>query len=194
MWFPWGAQPWFLPLCSLLVPVVSGVPPPPSRRLSCVNKALWNLTFDLVCFLPPPLEPCYDPVHDDEDLNVAALRRLSLKRSGSIKGLKLKPAAWVSASRQGSSWAPGHSDVSLIDFGEENPPATPSPVVDLQIPSIAKLALEAENLLDRTPPQSPCRSLPRPLHPTPVVDWDSRPLPPPPAYDDVAQDEDDMEV
>lgn len=129
---------------------------------------------------------------------MAALKRLSLKKTGSIKGLKLKPAAWVSASRQGSSWAPGpdhnHSDISLIDFGEENPLATPSPVVDIQIPSIAKLALEAENLLDRTPPQSPCRSLPRPLHPTPVVDWDSRLLPPPPAYDDVAQDEDDMEV
>ncbi|NXI71212.1 ACK1 kinase, partial [Anseranas semipalmata] len=42
--------------------------------------------------------------------------------------------------------------------------------------------------------RSPTRALPRPLHPTPVVDWDARPLPPPPAYDDVAQDEDDFEV
>lgn len=128
-----------------------------------------------------------------------ALKRLSLKKTGSVKGLKLKPAAWVSASKQGSGrmsgsgYNPG-TDVSLIDFGEENPPPTPSPVVEIQIPSIAKLALEGDNLLDRTPPQSPCRSLPRPLHPTPVVDWDARPLPPPPAYDDVAQDEDDMEV
>lgn len=149
--------------------------------------------------LPPPTEPCYDPVHDDDDesLNVAALKRLSIKRNGSVKGLK--PAAWVSASKQVSGRTPGPGsnpcgDVSLIDFGEEDPPPTPSPVVEIRIPGIAKLALESENLLDRTPPQSPCRSLPRPLHPTPVVDWDARPLPPPPAYDDVAQDEDDMEV
>ncbi|KAJ6655493.1 hypothetical protein lerEdw1_005071 [Lerista edwardsae] len=45
----------------------------------------------------------------------------------------------------------------------------------------------------RRPPQSPTQALPRPLHPTPIVDWDTRPLPPPPAYDDVAQDEDDFE-
>lgn len=130
---------------------------------------------------------------------MAALRRLSIKKSASVKGLKLKPAAWVSASKQGGGRTPGSayspsSDMSLIDFGEENPPPSPSPVVEIRIPSISKLVLEAENLLDRTPPQSPCRSLPRPLHPTPVVDWDARPLPPPPAYDDVAQDEEDMEV
>lgn len=146
-------------------------------------------------------KPCYDPVNNDEDLTSAGLKRLSLRKTGSVKGLKLKPAAWVSASRQGSGRTSGsgynpNSEVSLIDFGEEFPPPTPSPspVVELQIPSLAKLALEADNILDRTPPQSPCRSLPRPLHPTPVVDWDTRPLPPPPAYDDVAQDEDDMEV
>ncbi|XP_059200035.1 tyrosine kinase, non-receptor, 2b isoform X2 [Centropristis striata] len=146
-------------------------------------------------------KPCYDPVNDDEDLSSAGLKRLSLRKTGSVKGLKLKPAAWVSASKQGGGRTPGsghnpNSEVSLIDFGEEFPPPTPSPspVVEIQIPSLAKLALEAENILDRTPPQSPSRSLPRPLHPTPVVDWDARPLPPPPAYDDVAQDEDDMEV
>ncbi|XP_073348006.1 tyrosine kinase, non-receptor, 2b [Pagrus major] len=146
-------------------------------------------------------KPCYDPVNNDEDLTSAGLKRLSLRKTGSVKGLKLKPAAWVSASRQGSGRTSGsgynpNSEVSLIDFGEEFPPPTPSPspVVEMQIPSLAKLALEADNILDRTPPQSPCRSLPRPLHPTPVVDWDARPLPPPPAYDDVAQDEDDMEV
>ncbi|KAI3375225.1 hypothetical protein L3Q82_021727, partial [Scortum barcoo] len=146
-------------------------------------------------------KPCYDPVNDDEDLTSAGLKRLSLRKTGSVKGLKLKPAAWVSASKQGSGRIPGsghnpNSEVSLIDFGEEFPSPTPSPspVVEIQIPSLAKLALEAENILDRTPPQSPSKSLPRPLHPTPVVDWDARPLPPPPAYDDVAQDEDDMEV
>ncbi|XP_070774714.1 tyrosine kinase, non-receptor, 2b [Enoplosus armatus] len=146
-------------------------------------------------------KPCYDPVNDDEDLTSAGLKRLSLRKTGSVKGLKLKPAAWVSASKQGSGRISGsghilNSEVSLIDFGEEYPPPapSPSPVVEIQIPSLAKLALEADNILDRTPPQSPSRSLPRPLHPTPVVDWDARPLPPPPAYDDVAQDEDDMEV
>ncbi|XP_045907594.1 tyrosine kinase, non-receptor, 2b isoform X11 [Micropterus dolomieu] len=146
-------------------------------------------------------KPCYDPVNDDEDLTSAGLKRLSLRKTGSVKGLKLKPAAWVSASKQGSGRISGsghilNSEVSLIDFGEEFPPPapSPSPVVEIQIPSLAKLALQAENILDRTPPQSPSRSLPRPLHPTPVVDWDARPLPPPPAYDDVAQDEDDMEV
>ncbi|XP_030631175.1 tyrosine kinase, non-receptor, 2b [Chanos chanos] len=148
-------------------------------------------------------KPCYDPVTEDEDLTSAGTRRLSLKRP-SVKGLKLKPSAWVSATKLGdrplySPRTPGGStptEVSLIDFGEEVPSSTPSPspVVDAQIPSLAKLALEAESLLDRTPPQSPSRSLPRPLHPTPVVDWDARPLPPPPAYDDVAQDEDDFEV
>ncbi|XP_056276225.1 tyrosine kinase, non-receptor, 2b isoform X6 [Pseudoliparis swirei] len=146
-------------------------------------------------------KPCYDPVNDDEDLISAGLKRLSLRKTGSVKGLKLQPAAWVSASKQGigRTSGSGHTsnrDVSLIDFGEEFPPPTPSssPVVEIQIPSLAKLALETENIMDRTPPQSPSRSLPRPLHPTPVVDWDARPLPPPPAYDDVAQDEDDMEV
>ncbi|XP_076018355.1 tyrosine kinase, non-receptor, 2b isoform X2 [Genypterus blacodes] len=146
-------------------------------------------------------KPCYDPVNDDEDPTSTGLKRLSLCKPVSVKGLKLKPAAWVSASKQGSGRTSGSGhvpniDVSLIDFGEEFPPPTPtpSPVVELQIPSLAKLALQADNILDRTPPQSPSRSLPRPLHPTPVVDWDARPLPPPPAYDDVAQDEDDMEV
>nr|XP_020479690.1 activated CDC42 kinase 1-like isoform X3 [Monopterus albus] len=146
-------------------------------------------------------KPCYDPVNGDEYLTSAGLKKLSLRKTGSIKGLKLKPAAWVSASKQGSSRTLGsgynpNNELSLIDFGEEVPTSTSSPssMVEIQIPSLAKLALEAENILDRTPPQSPSRSLPRPLHPTPVVDWDARPLPPPPAYDDVAQDEDDMEV
>ncbi|XP_069574332.1 tyrosine kinase, non-receptor, 2b isoform X2 [Brachyistius frenatus] len=145
-------------------------------------------------------KPCYDPVNEDEDLTSAGQKRLSLRKTGSVKGLKLKPAAWVSASKQGSGRTSGHnpnSEVSLIDFGEEFPPSapSPSPVVEIQmIPLLARLALQAENILDKTPPQSPSRMLPRPLHPTPVVDWDARPLPPPPAYDDVAQDEDDMEV
>ncbi|XP_071231966.1 activated CDC42 kinase 1-like isoform X2 [Salvelinus alpinus] len=142
-------------------------------------------------------KPCYDSVTEDEELTASGLKRLSLRKAGSI--LKLKPAAWVSASKQGErTTGSGHtpSKVSLIDFEQEFPPATPtpSPVAELQLPSLVKLALEAESILDRTPPQSPWCSLPCPLHPTPVVDWDARPLPPPPAYDDVAQDEEDMEV
>ncbi|KAI4900381.1 hypothetical protein NFI96_005528, partial [Prochilodus magdalenae] len=144
-------------------------------------------------------KPTYDPVTEDEDLTSSGLRRLSLKKA-SMKSLKLKPAAWVSATKPVYGLrAPGGSiltEVSLIDFGEEVPSATPSPspVVETHVPTLAKLSLDAENLLDGTPPQSPSQTLPRPLHPTPVVDWDSRPLPPPPAYDDVAQDEDDFEV
>ncbi|XP_064194911.1 activated CDC42 kinase 1 isoform X6 [Anguilla rostrata] len=148
-------------------------------------------------------KPCYDPVTEDEEQSASGLKRLSLKRPGSVKGLKLRPAAWVSATRPGERPAYGSrsagstpSEVSLIDFGEELPSATPSPspVVETRVPSLARLALEAESILDTTPPQSPSRTLPRPLHPTPVVDWDARPLPPPPAYDDVAQDEEDVEV
>ncbi|XP_053083455.1 tyrosine kinase, non-receptor, 2b isoform X3 [Pangasianodon hypophthalmus] len=146
-------------------------------------------------------KPNYDPVTEDEDLTSSGLRRLSLKKPNS-KGLKLKPSAWVSATKQSDRSIYGlrnpgggtPTEVSLIDFGEEMFSSTPSPVIESQVPSLARLALEAENILDCTPPQSPSRSLPRPLHPTPVVDWDSRPLPPPPAYDDVAQDEDDIEV
>ncbi|XP_034038961.1 tyrosine kinase, non-receptor, 2b isoform X2 [Thalassophryne amazonica] len=129
------------------------------------------------------------------------LKGLSLRKTGPIKGLKLKPAAWVPASKQGSSQTSGsgynpNSEVSLIDFGEEFSVSTPSPSpgVEIPVPSLTKLVLETENIWDRIPPQSPSRSLPQPLHPMPVVDWDTRPLPPLPAYDDVAQDEDDMEV
>ncbi|XP_068196199.1 tyrosine kinase, non-receptor, 2b isoform X2 [Antennarius striatus] len=126
--------------------------------------------------------PFYDPVNGDEDLKPA-----SLWKPCSVRGVRPKPLT-----RQGCG--PPHGEVSLIDFGEEAPSPAPSPTLVAQIPSLARLALEAENILDRTPPQSPCRLLPRPLHPTPVVDWNARPLPAPPTYDDVAQDEDDMEV
>uniref|UniRef100_A0A3P8WN04 Activated CDC42 kinase 1 n=3 Tax=Cynoglossus semilaevis TaxID=244447 RepID=A0A3P8WN04_CYNSE len=144
-------------------------------------------------------KPCYDPVNEDDNHTSAGLKRLSLRKTGSMRALKIKPSVRVSGSKQGSTSSSGHnqnSEPSLIDFGEEFLPSTScsSPVVEIQIPFLAKLALEAENILDRTPPQSPSKSLPRPLHPTPIVDWDARPLPPPPAYDDVAQDEDDMEV
>ncbi|XP_042652271.1 activated CDC42 kinase 1 isoform X4 [Tyto alba] len=146
-------------------------------------------------------KPCYDPVSEDEGLP-GGLRKLCLKKPGQGKGLRpVKPSARVPGTKVGErqpgrlpSEGPVGGEVTLIDFGEEVPQGSPSPVGELTAPSLAKLAMEAFSLLDKTPPQSPTRVLPRPLHPTPVVDWDARPLPPPPAYDDVAQDEDDFEV
>ncbi|XP_025926722.1 activated CDC42 kinase 1 isoform X1 [Apteryx rowi] len=157
-----------------------------------------------LCSLLAPFfqEPSYDPVSEEDDGLSAGLRKLCLKKPGPGKGLRLaKPSARVSGTKVGDrqpgqppSEGPAGGEVTLIDFGEEVPPLSPSPVGELTAPSLAKLAMEAFSLLDKTPPQSPTRALPRPLHPTPVVDWDARPLPPPPAYDDVAQDEDDFEV
>lgn len=150
----------------------------------------------------PLLEPCYDPVSEEEEGLPGGIRKLCLKKPGAGKGLRpVKPSARVPGTKVGER-QPGQlpseglagGEVTLIDFGEEVPQGSPSPVGELTAPSLAKLAMEAFSLLDKTPPQSPTRALPRPLHPTPVVDWDARPLPPPPAYDDVAQDEDDFEV
>ncbi|XP_052659763.1 activated CDC42 kinase 1 isoform X3 [Harpia harpyja] len=147
-------------------------------------------------------KPCYDPVSEEEEGLPGGLRKLCLKKPGAGKGLRpVKPSARVPGTKVGErqpgqlpSEGPAGGEVTLIDFGEEVPQGSPSPVGELTAPSLAKLAMEAFSLLDKTPPQSPTRALPRPLHPTPVVDWDARPLPPPPAYDDVAQDEDDFEV
>uniref|UniRef100_A0A8C7ECT3 Mig-6 domain-containing protein n=1 Tax=Nothoprocta perdicaria TaxID=30464 RepID=A0A8C7ECT3_NOTPE len=147
-------------------------------------------------------KPSYDPVSEEDEGLSAGLRKLCLKKPGPGKGLRLaKPSARVSGTKVGErqpgqalSEGPPGGEVTLIDFGEEAPPPSPSPVGELPMPLVSKLAMEACSLLDKTPPQSPTRALPRPLHPTPVVDWDARPLPPPPAYDYVAQDEDDFEV
>ncbi|KAM9007530.1 activated CDC42 kinase 1 isoform 7-T7 [Ara ararauna] len=147
-------------------------------------------------------KPCYDPVSEEEEGLPGGLRKLCLKKPGPGKGLRpVKPSARVPGTKVGerqpsclTSEGLAGGEVTLIDFGEEVPQGSPSPVGELTAPSLAKLAMEAFSLLDKTPPQSPTRALPRPLHPTPVVDWDARPLPPPPAYDDVAQDEDDFEV
>nr|XP_056705878.1 activated CDC42 kinase 1 [Euleptes europaea] len=148
-------------------------------------------------------KPSYDPISEEDDPLSSSLKRLCLKKPGLSRGLRLaKPSARVSGTKvaerlllprnKGNSIT--GNDVTLIDFGEDPVPTTPSPVREHCAPSLAKLAMEAFSLLDKTPPQSPTRVLPRPLHPTPMVDWDARPLPPPPAYDDVAQDEDDFEV
>ncbi|XP_014314715.1 activated CDC42 kinase 1 isoform X2 [Myotis lucifugus] len=134
-------------------------------------------------------KPTYDPVSEDQDPLSSDFKRPGVRKPGLPRGLWLtKPSARVSGTKTGRSG--GGAEVTLIDFGEE--PVVPSPRP--YTPSLAQLAMDACSLLDKTPPQSPTRALPRPLHPTPVVDWDARPLPPPPAYDDVAQDEDDFEV
>ncbi|KFV99914.1 Activated CDC42 kinase 1, partial [Eurypyga helias] len=147
-------------------PDVLGVDPSAARPTQLPGRAKRQ---------PPPrppqptvllTKPCYDPVTEEEEGLPGGLRKLCLKKPGTGKGLRPVKPGW----------------------------GTPSPVGELTAPSLAKLAMEAFSLLDKTPPQSPTRALPRPLHPTPVVDWDARPLPPPPAYDDVAQDEDDFEV
>ncbi|XP_063772588.1 activated CDC42 kinase 1 isoform X3 [Pseudophryne corroboree] len=150
-------------------------------------------------------KPTYNPVNGDDDSLSSGIKKLSLKKTSTSKGLKLvKPSARVSGTKvtdrqllgiKSCSFSSG--DVALIDFGEDISPLSPgivSPLVEQTAPSLAKLAMDAFSLLDKTPPQSPSRSLPRPLHPTPVVDWDTKPLPAPPAYDEVAQDEDDFEV
>ncbi|XP_035874161.1 activated CDC42 kinase 1 isoform X13 [Phyllostomus discolor] len=134
-------------------------------------------------------KPTYDPVSEDQDPLSSDFKKLGLRKPSLPRGLWLaKPSARVSCTKAGRGGS--GSEVTLIDFSEE--PVVPSsrPCA----PSLAQLAMDACSLLDKTPPQSPTRALPRPLHPTPVVDWDACPLPPPPAYDDVAQDEDDFEV
>ncbi|KAM5292242.1 activated CDC42 kinase 1 isoform 3-T3 [Ctenodactylus gundi] len=134
-------------------------------------------------------KPTYDPVSEDQDPLCSDFKRLGLRKSSLPRGLWLpKPSARVPATKAGRGG--GGGEVALIDFGDEPVVPAPRPCA----PSLAQLAMDACSLLDKTPPQSPTRALPRPLHPTPVVDWDARPLPPPPAYDDVAQDEDDFEV
>ncbi|KAG8581624.1 hypothetical protein GDO81_007737 [Engystomops pustulosus] len=149
-------------------------------------------------------KPTYNPVNGEDDPLSSGIKKLSLKKT-TTKGLKLvKPSARVAGTKvsdrhllgiKSCSFSSG--DVALIDFGEDTSPISPdfvSPLAEKTAPSLAKLAMDAFSLLDKTPPQSPQRSLPRPLHPTPVVDWDTKPLPAPPAYDEVAQDEDDYEV
>ncbi|XP_063162317.1 activated CDC42 kinase 1 isoform X2 [Candoia aspera] len=150
-------------------------------------------------------QPLYDPVSEEENALAISLKQLCLKKkSGPASGgLRVgKPSACVSGTKVGErlllprskGGGPPANEVTLIDFGDEPVPTTPSPVGEFCAPSLARLAMQAFSLLDKTPPQSPTQALPRPLHPTPIVDWDARPLPLPPAYDDVAQDEEDLEV
>ncbi|XP_036411515.1 activated CDC42 kinase 1-like isoform X2 [Megalops cyprinoides] len=129
---------------------------------------------------------CYETVSEDDDPASMGLRRLSLRSPGTVRGLRFKAAG---PQRNG-----GRTEGPLIDFGEEiSSSAVPSPGTEPHTPTLPR-SPGADFLLDTTPPQSPGGILPHPLHPTLVVDWDTRPLPLPPAYDDVAQDEDDIEV
>ncbi|XP_078062780.1 tyrosine kinase, non-receptor, 2b isoform X5 [Mustelus asterias] len=183
-------------------------PRPPQPNIFGKSKLRRFLQFKRcscpLCSILAPLfkEPVYDPVIEEEAAVSLPPKKLSLKKQGPMKSLKLnKPAARVFATKLGekpSDWSKcsglTNNEVALIDFGDEQTSQTPSPVLENTIPTLAKLVLDSYSLLDKTPPQSPTRTLPRPLHPVPIVDWDSKPLPPPPAYDDVAQDEDDFEV
>lgn len=137
-------------------------------------------------------EPFYDSVLDnDDDLIVTGVKKLSLKTPNYL-GLRLRP--WESTSPSDRL-----SEVSLIDFGDDSFSSTsPSPITETPNPSTAKPPVSyAASILDMAPLQSPNRGLPNPMHPTPVVDWDMRPLPPLPAYDEVAvecAEQEDMEV
>ncbi|XP_023560500.1 activated CDC42 kinase 1 isoform X7 [Octodon degus] len=167
-------------------------PPPRPPQPAIFTRSKWGRSGRPcpLCPLSSPLfpkEPTYDPVSEDPDTLAGDFKRLGLRKPGLPRGLWLsKPSARVPGTKAGR----GGSEVTLIDFGEDPVVPAPRPCA----PSLAQLAMDAYSLLDKTPPQSPTRALPRPLHPTPVVDWDARPLPPPPAYDDVAQDEEDFEV
>ncbi|XP_030625167.1 activated CDC42 kinase 1 [Chanos chanos] len=134
-------------------------------------------------------KPFYDSVIEDDDLIVTGMRKLSLKTPVSL-GLRLRP--WENSNSDHLS------EVSLIDFGDDSFSSTsPSPITDTPLTNTAKPPPSGASILDTAPPQSPTRSLPNPLHPTPVVDWDSRPLPPLPAYDEVSlesEQQEDMEV
>uniref|UniRef100_A0A672SZN0 Activated CDC42 kinase 1 n=1 Tax=Sinocyclocheilus grahami TaxID=75366 RepID=A0A672SZN0_SINGR len=137
-------------------------------------------------------EPFYDSVlDDDDDLIVTGVKKLSLK-TPTYLSLRLHP--WESTSSSDRL-----SEVSLIDFGDDSFSSTsPSPITETPNPSTVKPpGTYAASILDMAPPQSPNRALPNPMHPTPVVDWDIWPLPPLPAYDEVAvecAEQEDMEV
>ncbi|XP_035747128.1 activated CDC42 kinase 1 [Egretta garzetta] len=117
-------------------------------------------------------KPCYDPVSEEEEGLPGGLRKLCLKKPGAGKGLRpVKPSARVPGTKVGerqpgrpASEGTAGGEVTLIDFGEEVPQGSPSPVGELTAPSLAKLAMEAFSLLDKTPQIPPRVPIPpRPL-------------------------------
>ncbi|XP_017309078.1 activated CDC42 kinase 1 isoform X1 [Ictalurus punctatus] len=172
-------------------PDVLGMDPNADRPTKLPNRAKKQ---------PPPRppqpaillkKPFYDSVIDDDDddndLIVTGLKKLSLK-APSYLGIRLRP--WENSDPDDHL-----SEVSLIDFGDDSFSSTsPSPITEIPASNSAP---SGASILDYGPPQSPYRSLPNPLHPTPVVDWDTRPLPSLPAYDEVAlesEEQEDVEV
>ncbi|XP_009881713.1 PREDICTED: activated CDC42 kinase 1 [Charadrius vociferus] len=84
-------------------------------------------------------KPCYDPVSEEEEGLPGGLRKLCLKKPGAGKGLRpVKPSARVPGTKVGerqpgrlASEGPAGGEVTLIDFGEEVPQGSPSPVGEL---------------------------------------------------------------
>ncbi|TUX35875.1 Activated CDC42 kinase 1 [Bagarius yarrelli] len=140
-----------------------------------------------VLFKRPFYDSVIDDDDDDDDLIVTGLKKLSLK-APSYLSLRIRP--WENSNPNDHL-----SEVSLIDFGDDSFSSTsPSPITETPA---SNSSLPAASILDYGPPPSPYRSLPNPLHPTPVVDWDARPLPSLPAYDEVAlecEEQEDVEV
>ncbi len=183
--------------------VVSEQPPPrpPKPAVLLKSKNYFSSSLQSLHYkskfpyvLPDGLfpEPFYDSVLDDDnDLKVTGVKKLSLKTPAYLS-LRLRP--WESTSPSDRL-----SEVSLIDFGDDSFSSTsPSPIIETPnlIPLKPPMSYAA-SILDMAPPQSPNRALPNPMHPTPVVDWDMRILPPLPAYDEVAvecAEQEDMEV
>ncbi|XP_076868267.1 LOW QUALITY PROTEIN: activated CDC42 kinase 1 [Brachyhypopomus gauderio] len=169
-------------------PDVLGVDPKTDRPTKLPNRAKKK---------PPPRppqpavnlkKPFYDSVlEDDDDFFVMGAKKLYLKAPAYL-GLRLRP--W-----ENSDPSDRLSEVSLIDFGDDSfSSASPSPVSDTPASvGPAHPSASGTSLLDMAPPQSPYRSLPNPLHPTPAVDWDTRPLPLLPAYDEVTVDNEEQE-
>ncbi|XP_062377363.1 activated CDC42 kinase 1 isoform X4 [Sardina pilchardus] len=164
-------------------PDVLGVDPNADRPTKLPNRAKK---------LPPPRPPqpavllkkaFYDSVMDEaDDLMVTSVRKLSLSKPSTYLGLRLRPWETQPTDRL--------CEVSLIDFGDDSfSSASPSPVAEApaKAPPPLPAAAPVGSILDAPAPvQCPAAlSLPNPLHPTPVLDWD-RPLPALPAYDEVA--------
>ncbi|KAG5847303.1 hypothetical protein ANANG_G00124590 [Anguilla anguilla] len=130
-------------------------------------------------------KPCYDPVTEDEEQSASGLKRLSLKRPGSVKGLKLRPAAWVSATRPGAAGLREPQRGQHPQRGvphrlrEELPrPRPPPPRGGDAGPLWPGWPWRRSPSWTRLRPRAPPGPCPAPA-PHPVVDWDAGPCPRP---------------